>query len=137
MPLYLYAYSQYTSGMDTRSKLVAYIVNEFKGRFRTFDNTGQDRKVVGGEFPDVILMRPEPPPNTDVLFLMKIETGSKNFIESFSEWRALASTPSILYVVVPKAKRDEATKLISATALRARVASYELEGDDIKSIQYE
>lgn len=122
--------------MDQRSKIIAHILKQFKGRFRVFDNTGEDKKVVAGQFPDVIFMRPEPPPNSDVLFLMKIETNG-DFINSISEWQALASTPSVLYVVVPKKDRDDAKKFISATAVRARVAYYEMEGGEVKTIQYE
>jgi hypothetical protein len=85
--------------MDKRPKIIAHILNEFKGRFRAFDNTGDDKKVIAGQFPDVILMRTEPPPNSDILFLMKIESDG-NFVNSFSEWQALSSTPSVLYVVV-------------------------------------
>ena len=126
----------YITSMDERRKIVARILNEFGGRFRPFDNTGDDKKVIAGQFPDVILMRSEPPPNSDILFLMKIETNG-DFVSRLSEWQALSSTPSVLYIVVPKSRLDEAKKFVSATGVRARVASYEMENDEVKGIQYE
>lgn len=122
--------------MDKRSSIVALIQKEFSSRFRVLDNTGAAKKVVAGQFPDVILMRPEPPPNRDILFVMKIETGV-NLVDSVSEWQALGSAPSVLYIVVPEDKLDEAKKLASATNVRARFASYVLNGSGAKQIRYE
>jgi hypothetical protein len=39
--------------------------------------------------------------------------------------------------VVPKSKRDDAKKFISVTGVRARIAFYEMDGEEVKSIQYE
>lgn len=123
--------------MSIHSKIIASVKDQFSDRFRVFDNTESDKKVVGGQFPDIILMRPEPPPNSDILFIMKIETINANLVDSVSEWKALGSAPSVFYIVVPKEKLDEAKKLVSATNVRARFAFYEMEGDILKQIQYE
>lgn len=122
--------------MDIRSKLVKHIQERNKDRFRVFDNTGENKKVIAGQFPDLIFMRKEPPPNSDILFVMKVEDG-ENMLNNISEWQALGSTPSVFYIVVPKSKADEAKKLASATGVRARFALYELEGGEVKGVEYE
>lgn len=123
--------------MDSkREKVIELIRNEFGNRFRVFDNTGDNKRVVAGQFPDVILMRPEPPPNSDILFVMKVETG-ENLVDSVAEWQALGSSPSVLYIVVPEGKVDEAKKLASATNVRARFASYQVNGQGVTGIRYE
>lgn len=106
-----------------KQAIIRAIVDEFSGRFRVFDNTGDNKKVVAGQIPDVIIMRPEPPVNQDILFVMKIEDG-KNLIDSIPEWKVLGSAPSVLYIVVPREKLDDTKKLASATGVRARFASY-------------
>src|SRR3989344_5946121 len=84
--------------MSIHSKIIASVKDQFSDRFRVFDNTESDKKVVGGQFPDIILMRPEPPPNSDILFIMKIETINANLVDSVSEWKALGSAPSVFYI---------------------------------------
>jgi hypothetical protein len=107
-----------------RAKVIELIRNEFGSRFRVFDNTGDNKRVVAGQFPDVIL------------FVMKIETGD-NLVDSVAEWQALGSSPSVLYIVVPEGKVDEAKKLASATNVRARFASYQTSGQGVTGIRYE
>lgn len=123
--------------MDEREKVIAYIRNQYKDRFRIFDNTGKDKKVVAGLFPDMIFMRPEPPPNNDVLFVFKVETSNSDLVSSVPEWKTLASTPSSFYLVVPKSKLDEAKRLTSITAIPARFASYEMAKGEVEQIHYE
>lgn len=118
-----------------KQMVIKAIVSEFSGRFRVFDNTGEDKKVVAGQFPDVIIMRQEPPVNQDILFVMKIEDGD-SLIDSVPEWQALASAPSVLYIVVPQSKLDEAKKLASATGVRARFAPYTI-GANTARVRYE
>lgn len=118
-----------------KQQVIEQIANEFSGRFRVVDNTGDDKKVVAGQFPDVIIMRPEPPVNQDILFVMKIEDG-ENLIDSVPEWKALGSAPSVLYIVLPQAKLDEAKKLASATGVRARFAPYSVGANTVR-IRYE
>lgn len=122
--------------MDRRTSIVSLIKKEFSNRFRVLDNTGADKKVVEGQFPDVILMRSEPPPNNDILFVMKIETGG-DLIDSVSVWKALGSAPSVLYIVIPENKLDEAKKLASATGVRARFAAYQVHDGKVTDIRYE
>lgn len=122
--------------MYDRAKIIAHITERNKDRFRVFDNTGSEKKVIGGQFPDMIFMRQEPPPNSDVLFIMRIETGTP-LIDSVSIWQGLGSTTSVFYIVVPKEQLDEAKKLVSATNVRARFASYEMEGDKVNYVKYE
>ena len=118
-----------------KQMIIKAIIDEFSGRFRVFDNTGDDKKVIAGQFPDIIIMRPEPPINQDVLFVMKIE-GGDSLIDSVPEWQALASAPSVLYIVVPQNKLDEAKKLASATGVRARFAPYTI-GANSARVRYE
>lgn len=118
-----------------KEMIIKAIVDEFSGRFRVFDNTGDAKKVVAGQFPDIIIMRPEPPINQDILFVMKIEEDS-NLIDSVPEWQALASAPSVLYIVVSQDKLDEAKKLASATGVRARFAPYIIDADHAR-VSYE
>jgi hypothetical protein len=122
--------------MTDRAKIISFIQSQHHGRFRILDNTGSDKKVVGGQFPDVIFLQSEPPPNNNILFVLKIETGG-NLVDSVSEWKALGSAPSVFYIVVPKGKLDEAKKLANATGVRARFAWYEMDGEKVKEVHYE
>lgn len=119
-----------------KSKIIGLVQKEFSGRFRVIDNTGNDKKVVAGQFPDIILMRPEPPPNSDILFNMKIESGD-SLLDNVPEWQALGSSSGVLYIIVPADKLDTAKKLASATNVRARFASYQENGKGEGSIRYE
>lgn len=122
--------------MDDRAKIIEFIVGQQNNRFRVFDNTGQDKKVVVGQFPDLLLMQKEPPPNNNILFVLKIETGD-NLIDNVSEWKALGSSTSTFYIVVPREKLDETKKLASATEVRAKFAWYEMENGNVKEVNYE
>ncbi len=118
-----------------KQAIIKAIVDQFSGRFRVFDNTGDDKKVIAGQFPDVIIMRPEPPVNQDILFVMRVDDGT-DLISSVSEWKSLGATPSVLYIVIPKDKLDDAKKLASATGVRARFAPYTIGANKV-SIRYE
>lgn len=124
--------------MDKRREIIGAIKKEFSKRFRVIDNTGNDKKIIAGQFPDVILMRPEPPINSDILFVMKIEDEDGDLLDSISEWRALGDAPSVLYIIAPDSKLDEAKRLASATGVRARFASYELDHNGkVSGMRYE
>ncbi|HKU19050.1 MAG TPA: hypothetical protein VJP80_07345 [Candidatus Saccharimonadales bacterium] len=123
--------------MIKRASIVSLVTDEFSQRFRVIDNTGTDKKVVAGQFPDIILMRREPPPNNDILFVMRIENGGE-LVDSVPVWRALATVPSVLYIITPESKLDEAKKLASAVGVRARFASYTADkGGNAEAIRYE
>lgn len=121
---------------ETRNKIIEAIKEKHGTRFRVFDNTGEDKEIVAGQFPDVIFKQQEPPPNNNILFVMKIEAGS-NLVDSVPVWKALGSAPSVFYIVVPTNKIDEAKKLVSVAGVRARFARYEMEKDNVKQIYYE
>ena len=123
--------------MTEKEKVIAFIRKQQGGRFRVFDNTGQDKKVVAGQFPDLIFMQQEPPPNNNILFVLKIESGN-NLVDSVPEWKAFGSVPSTFYIVVPKGEKlDEAKKLVSATGARARFAWYEIKDGNVTQVHYE
>lgn len=124
------------TAQETKIKIIASILEKFKTRFRVFDNTAGDKRVVAEQFPDIIFLQPEPPPNNNILFVMKIETG-ENLLDSVAEWKGLGNIPSVLYIVVPASKLDEAKKLANAAGVRAKFAWYELSGENLKQIQYE
>ena len=120
---------------EFRAKLVRFIQRQHEARFRVIDNTGDDKKVVGGQFPDIIFMQKEPPPNDNVLFVMKIEAG--DLINSVAEWKSLGGAPYVFYIVVPKDNLDTAKRLVNATGVRARFAWFEMEGGNVKEVHYE
>src|SRR3989344_724388 len=127
--------------MTEQEKVISFIKRQYgseedKKRFRVFDNTAQEKKIVGGVFPDIIFLQPEPPPNNNILFVLKVESGN-SFVDHVSEWKALGSTPSVFYLVVPRSKLDEAKKLVSATGVRARFAWYEMTGEEVTQVNYE
>jgi hypothetical protein len=72
-----------------KQEIIVSIFKQFKNRFRVFDNTGDSKRVVAGQFPDVILMRLEPPPNNDIFFVMKIETPESILVDDLPEWKEL------------------------------------------------
>jgi len=122
--------------MTLQSKIIEFIKGQFQDRFRVIDNTGEDKKIIAGQFPDVIFMQKEPPPNDNTLFVLKIEEPKEKLLDRVSEWKDLGSAPSVLYVVVEKGRLDEAKKLASATGVRARFAWYEIESDKVKEVHY-
>lgn len=124
------------SDLNIKTKIIASIKGKYEGRFRVFDNTGEDKEVVVGQFPDVIFKQQEPPPNNNILFVMKIEMDG-DLVNSVPVWQALGSATSVLYIVVPKNKIDDAKKLASVAGVRSRFAWYELEGEEVKQIYYE
>lgn len=67
-----------------QKSIIGAIKKDLSNRFRVIDNTGKDKRIVFGTLPDVILMRPVPPANDDIMFVMRIEDGV-DLIESVSE----------------------------------------------------
>lgn len=122
--------------MTELQKVIAEIKNAMEGRFRFIDNTGFDKKIVGGQFPDILLLQNEPPPNNNILFVLTIET-DPNLVDSVSEWKALGSGPSGLYIIVPKERLDVAKKLANATDVNARFGWYEMENGEVTEVHYE
>lgn len=122
--------------MDKQS-LVKKIKADFERRFRVIDNTGKDKKAVDGTFPDIILMRPIPPENDDILFIMRIENGEK-MIDSVAEWKIMSGSRAVPYIVVPEEKLNEAKMLANATNVRIRFASFSHKKNGVlESIRYE
>jgi hypothetical protein len=121
--------------MPLASKLISFIQSQQSNRFRVIDNTGTDKKIVGGQFPDIIFMQMEPPPNNNILFVFKIDENPD--VNSISVWRSLSSTPSVFYVVVPRTKLDDVKKLAAATGINARFAWYDMESENVKQVVYE
>lgn len=128
----------YNGGMDDRIRrnIIGAIRHDLSDRFRVFDNTGLDRKIVSGMLPDVLLMRQEPPKNGDILFIMRIENGN-NLIDSVAEWKEMDKASVSSYIVVPENKLNEAKKLASAVGIFARFASYTLDHNNKASVVYE
>ena len=122
--------------MNDRAKIIEFIQEQHKERFRVIDNTGVDKKVVAGQFPDILFLQQEPPPNNNILFVLKVETG-KNLVDNLAKWKALGNAPSAFYIVVPKSNLEEARKLATATDVRARFAWYEIEKNEVKEVNYE
>lgn len=123
--------------MVERPKVIAFIQKQHSSRFRVIDNTGADKKIVAGQFPDIIFLQQEPPPNNNILFVLKVEEPKQNLLDSLPQWKELGSAPSVFYIVVPKDKLDEAKKLAGATGIRARFAWYEMVNNDVTQVQYE
>ena len=124
--------------LSTRQKVIAQIKIGLSERFEVIDNTGTDKKIIAGQFPDVLIFKKvaniteqkEPP-----LFIMKVENGGE-LIDSLPQWQSLGIVPSAFYIVVPKIKLDDAKKLAAATGVRARFAWYE-EVNNVMQVHYE
>jgi hypothetical protein len=122
--------------MSNRSKVIAHIQAGLGGRFRVFDNTGEDKKLISGQFPDILLYGKEPLPQNTLLFIMKVENGGE-LIDSLSAWKELSGAPAGFYIVVPKLKLDDAKKLAGVAGVKARFAWYEMNEDEVTQVQYE
>jgi len=119
-----------------KKKIVAAISNNFSDRFRVIDNTDKDRRIVFGTLPDVILMRPVPPDNDDIIFVMAIDDGD-DLVGSLPRWRELSRVPASFYIVVPEDKLVEAKRLVSALAISAKFAFYQLDHNEKVRVKYE
>lgn len=122
--------------MTQRENVIAFIAKQQSTRFRVLDNTGSDKKIIAGQFPDLIFFQKEPANSNNVLIVFKIENGGE-LVDSVPVWQGLGSAPSVLYIVVPKTKLDDAKKLASLTNVRARFGWYEMEGETVKYVNYE
>ena len=68
---------------------------------------------------------------------MRIENG-EDLLDSVAEWKALSNESAMLYIVVPENKLDLAKKLVGATNVRARFASYQLDHNGkVTEVRYE
>ena len=121
--------------MSIRQKVIQHITETLSDRFQVVDNTGPEKKIIAGQFPDVLIFKKEPPNNTDPLFILKIENG-EDLVDSVSQWKELGSDPSVFYIVLPEDKLDEAKKLVSATGVRAKFAWYKVHEKNVTRIHY-
>lgn len=122
---------------DTRDKVIAFIQNQQKDRFLAVNNTVEDKKIVSGQFPDLIFYQKTDQAKARILFTMKVENGGE-LVDSVSQWKDLANSPYVFYVVVPVRKLDDAKKLINATGIKAKCAWYEQDADGkITKVTYE
>lgn len=122
--------------MSIRPKVIARIQADLGNRFRVVDNTGEDKKVIGGQFPDILLYGKDPSVEQTLLFIMKVENGAP-LIDSLSSWKELGSSPIGFYIVVPKEKLDDAKRLGGAIGVKARFAWYEVANEKVTHVQYE
>ena len=58
-------------------------------------------------------------------------------INSTAIWKSLSSTQAVFYVIVPVDKLDVSKQLAAATGVKAKFASYVVDGDAIKQVVYE
>ena len=122
--------------MSVREKVIAFIQKQQEGRFRVINNTGADKRIIAGQFPDIIFLQKEPPPNNNILFVLKVENGG-NLVDSVPVWKALGGAPNTFYIVVSVDRLDEAKKLASATDVKAKFAWYKVVGEDVTQVNYE
>ena len=110
---------------SVRPKVIVKIQSDLSNRFRVVDNTGEDKKVIGSQIPDVLIFRKDSTDNSETpLFIMKVENGG-DLADSLASWKDLGKVPSTFYIVTSKEKLDEAKKLAGATEINARFAWYE------------
>lgn len=119
-----------------RQKVIAHIQATQSSRFRVVDNTGPDKKVIAGQFPDLLLYFKDKPLENTLLFIMKVENGG-DLVDSLPVWKELGTAQVGFYIIVPKLKLDEAKKLASATGVKARFGSYEETDQGSIDIHYE
>lgn len=122
---------------QTKHNIISAIKNDLSDRFRVIDNTGQDKRIIASQFPDVLLMRQIPPENDDILFVMKIEGGDYDLINSVSSWKEFDRSQFSFYIVVPKEKLDEAKRLADLVEVFAKFAYYTLDHNGKAKVQYE
>lgn len=122
--------------MSIRPKVISRIISDLSNRFRVVDNTGEDKKVIGNHFPDIIIYKKEPASSDDILFVLKVENGGE-LIDSVSQWKDLSSSPYTFYIITPKAKLDEAKKLAGLTGISAQFGWYGSKDGEVTQVHYE
>ncbi len=120
-----------------KRKIIGAITKDLSDRFRVIDNTGTNKRIIAEQFPDVLLMRQEPPKNDDILFIMRIETPESDLIDSVTEWKEMDKAPIASYIVVSKDQIDEAKKLASVVGIHPKFAVYTFDHNQKASIDYE
>jgi hypothetical protein len=123
---------------QTRPKVIAYILRTLaRDRYDVVDNTGSDKKIIAGQFPDVLVYKKGSTTDRDLLFVMKIENGGE-LIDSVPQWKELATAPSTFYIIAPQAKLADAKKLAAATNVKARFGWYTMDTtDEVVQLNYE
>lgn len=122
--------------MNDRDTVAEYIVATQSKRFNAVNNTIGDKKIIAGQFPDVLLFKKDSTTDRDLLFVMKVENGNE-LVDSLPQWKELATAPSAFYIVVPYAKLDDAKKLASATGVKAKFAWYKIFNGQVAELIYE
>lgn len=122
---------------EIKHRIVSAIKNDLSDRFRVIDNTSKDKRVVAGQFPDILLMKQIPPENDDILFVMRIEDGNTDLINSVSIWKDLDRSEISFYLVVPEEKLDEAKRLADAIEVFAKFAYYSVDANRKVKVHYE
>lgn len=122
---------------EAKRKTIAAIRHDLSDRFRVIDNTGNARQIIGGVFPDVLLMRQEPPKNEDVLFVMRIESMDVDLSASIVAWKELERSEISFYLVIPADKLNEAKRLASVLDVPAKFASYVIDCQGKVKVNYE
>ena len=120
-----------------RKHIIGAIKNDLSDRFRVIDNTGTNRQIVAGLFPDVLLMRQEPPKNDDVLFVMRIESQNVDLTNSIAIWKELERSEVSFYLVVPDKELNKAKQLASAIDVSAKFAHYTIDHQGKAKVSYE
>ncbi len=75
---------------------------------------------MAGLFPDVLLMRQEPPKMMMYCFVMRIEGQETDLANSIAIWKELERSEVSFYLVVPDAELDKAKQLASAIDVSAK-----------------
>ena len=121
----------------TKKHIIGAIKSDLSDRFRVIDNTGTNRQIVAGLFPDVLLMRQEPPKNDDVLFVMRIEGQETDLANSIAIWKELERSEVSFDLVVPDAELHKAKQLASAIDVSAKFAHYTINHQGKARVSYE
>jgi hypothetical protein len=122
--------------MNDRHKVAQFITTTLSNRYHIVDNMSGDKKLIAGQFPDVLVYKKDSTADRDLLFVMKIENGGE-LIDSLPQWKELTTAPSTFYIVVPQPKLDDAKKLASATGIKAKFAWYRMEKGNVAQVIYE
>lgn len=122
--------------MNDKQAVIQHIISTLTSRFDPLDNTTGERKIVAGQFPDILVFKKGSTADRDLLFIMRVENGG-DLVDSLPQWKELATAPSTFYIVAPKNKLDDAKKLAGATGVKAKFASYRIAEGKVAELTYE
>lgn len=102
-------------------------------RFEVLTNIDGEKNFISDIFPDIILLD-----KASKLPTFIIEVKRNGFIAPcLQQWKAIASIPATLYIVVPEHDLPQAKLMAATIGLKSKFGTYKYENEKVTSVHFE